>query len=67
VALDADAQSKASHITQSLMKYGIETYSIDTTGYEDVAEIPKDIFQIRKQQATIMSSNNYLSQKIRSL
>ena len=67
VALDADAQSKASRITQNLMKYGIETYLIDTTGYEDVAEIPKDIFQTRKQRATIMSSNNYLSQKIRSL
>jgi DNA primase len=67
VALDEDAQYKSSKITQNLMKYGIKTYSIDTSGYEDIAEMPREVLQIRKEEATVMDSNNYLFQRIRSL
>ena len=67
LALDQDASKKASSIAQNLMKYGVRTYSIDTSGYEDVAEMPKDVLQNRKQQATVMSADNYLFQRIRSL
>jgi hypothetical protein len=49
------------------MKYGVQTYSIDTSGYEDVAEMPRDVLENRKQQATVMSADNYLFQRIRSL
>lgn len=67
LALDEDASSKASSIAQNLMKYGVQTYSIDTSGYEDVAEMPRDVLENRKQQATVMSADNYLFQRIRSL
>ena len=67
LALDEDASKKASGIAQNLMKYGVQTYSIDTSGYEDVAEMPRDVLENRKQQATVMSADNYLFQRIRSL
>jgi len=67
LALDQDASKKASSIAQNLMKYGVRTYSIDTSGYEDVAEMPRDVLENRKQQATVMSADNYLFQRIRSL
>ena len=67
LALDQDADKKAAQIAQNLMKYGVQTYSIDTTGYEDIAEMPRDVLQQRKEQATVMSTNNYLFQRIRSL
>ena len=67
LALDEDASKKASSIAQNLMKYGVQTYAIDTSGYEDVAEMPRDVLENRKQQATVMSADNYLFQRIRSL
>ena len=67
LALDEDASNKASSIAQNLMKYGVQTCSIDTSGYEDVAEMPIDVLKNRKQQATVMSADNYLFQRIRSL
>ena len=67
LALDQDADKKAAQIAQNLMKYGVQTYSIDTTGYEDIAEMPRDVLQQRKEQATVMNTNNYLFQRIRSL
>jgi len=67
VALDHDAQDKASKIANYLMRYGAKVSIIDTSGYEDVAEMPENVLEIRKQQATVMSADNYLFQRIRSL
>lgn len=67
LALDQDAQLKASKIAQNLMRYGVETYVMDTSGYEDIAEMPENVLKIRKQEATVMNTDNYLFQKIRSL
>jgi DNA primase len=67
LALDQDAQKKASRIAQNLMRYGMQTYFINTMGYEDVAEMPREVLEIRKQQATVMNTDNYLFQRIRSL
>ena len=67
LALDEDAGQKSSYIANNLMKYGVTTYVIDTAGYEDVAEMPQYVLEQRKEQATVMTSNNYLFQRIRSL
>jgi len=67
LALDKDADYKASRIAQNLMKYGVETYLVNTNGYEDIAEMPRDVLEIRKQRATVMNTDNYLFQRIRSL
>jgi len=34
-----------------LLSYGIETYKIDISGYEDVGEMSKEEFSVRKSQA----------------
>jgi len=60
IALDPDAEAKERRIIQTLLKYDIELYKIDVSGYEDVGSMPKEIFQRRKQQASIIDSDNYL-------
>ena len=67
LALDSDAERKSSSIASNLMGYGVDTHTLDTRGYEDVAEMPRDVLQQRKEQATVMNTNNYLLQRVRSL
>ena len=67
LALDNDAERKSSSIASNLMKYGVDTYTLDTGGYEDVAEMPRGVLEQRKEQATVMNTNNYLLQRVRSL
>ena len=43
-----------------LMRYGIELYCIDTSGYEDVGEMSKDVFEDRKKKAVFVDSDDYL-------
>ena len=44
VALDADAREKENKIIQTLLKYDIELYKIDVSGYEDVGSMPREVF-----------------------
>jgi len=67
VALDDDARAKASTIINKLIDYDIQTYSLDTSGYEDIAEMPRDVLMARKEQADRMSSDNHLFQKLMNL
>jgi len=60
VALDPDAAEKERRIIQMLLKYDIELYKIDVTGYEDVGAMPKNIFQQRKQQANYIDRDDYI-------
>ena len=60
IALDPDAEAKERKIIQTLLKYDIELYKIDVSGYEDVGSMPKDIFERRKQQASFIDNDNYL-------
>jgi len=64
VALDADAESKAMSIVNKLNRYGVEVHKINTSGYEDVAVMPRDIFKDKKDRSEIMNSDNYLLKKI---
>jgi DNA primase len=60
LALDADAADKERRIIQTLLRYDIELYKIDTSGYEDVGEMPRQVFQQRKKAASFIDGDNYL-------
>ena len=60
VALDPDAAEKERKIIKTLLKYDVELYKIDVSGYEDVGSMPKDVFEERKQNATFIDRDNYL-------
>ena len=51
LALDPDAEKKTLRMIKILLSYGIETYKIDISGYEDVGEMSKEEFSVRKSQA----------------
>ena len=59
-ALDPDAAEKERRIIQTLLRYDVELYKIDVSGYEDVGEMPKEIFQERKSTASIVDRDNYV-------
>ena len=60
IALDPDAADKERRIIEMLLRYDIELYKVDVTGYEDVGSMPKDIFIERKQNASLIDRDNYL-------
>ena len=60
LALDSDASYKELKIMKKLMEYGIMVYKIDTSGYEDVATMTKEVFQKKKDDALILTETNYL-------
>ena len=60
IALDPDAADKERRIIQTLLRYDVELYKIDVTGYEDVGEMPQDIFRERKTNARFIDRDNYL-------
>ena len=64
VALGHDAEKKALNIIKSLISYGIEVYKINTSDYEDVAEMPKEKFEANKQNASMFDFNLLMLQKI---
>jgi len=63
VALDPDAEEKASSLIQNLIKYGAEVYKIEVSPYNDVGEMPKKEFLKRKEAAKPMSSEDAFLQK----
>tara|TARA_R110002012_G_scaffold11813_3_gene52833 strand:- start:791 stop:1720 length:930 start_codon:yes stop_codon:yes gene_type:complete len=64
LALDADAQGKSRSIARLLSYYGVETYAIDTTGFEDVGAMSKEEFNARKENASFNEEDNYLLEKL---
>jgi len=60
VALDEDAREKENKILSLLLKYGIETYKIDTGGYEDVGAMPREVFKNRKENSTAVGLGDYI-------
>ena len=63
VALDADAERKATYLVENLIKYGAEVYNIDVFPYSDVGEMPKKEFLKRKRAARLVSSEDAFLQK----
>jgi hypothetical protein len=64
VALDKDAEKKASILIDNLVKYGIEVYKVDISPYNDVGEMSREEFLIRKQSAKQLSSEDAFYEKI---
>jgi DNA primase len=60
IALDPDAADKERRIIQTLLRYDVELYKIDVSGYEDVGEMPKATFQQRKESAKLIDRGNYI-------
>ena len=60
IALDPDAADKERRIIEMLLRYDIELYKIDVSGYEDVGSMPKDVFVERKNNAAFIDRDNYL-------
>jgi DNA primase len=57
VALDPDAESKAIKLIEKLLKYDLEVYKIDVSGYDDVGSMPREIFKQRKEEAIPMDTS----------
>ena len=60
LAFDADAQKKENKVIRMLSRYDIELHKIDTSGYEDVGSMPRDIFLDRKNKSSFIDGENYL-------
>ena len=60
LALDPDAEKKSNRLIAALMKYDVELYKVDITGYDDVGSMTAGEYQKRKEAAMFMSSDNYL-------
>lgn len=60
LAFDEDAKKKENKVIQMLSKYDVELYKIDTSGYEDVGSMSKEVFQSRKDKASFIDGDNYL-------
>ena len=60
MALDPDAAAKEHRIIETLLRYDVELYKIEVSGYEDVGAMPKEVFQERKKNASFIDRDNYL-------
>lgn len=67
MALDDDAEKKSMRIIESLISHGIEVYKVDTSGFEDIAEMPKKTLDKRIKSAKMITNEDFLSRKIRSI
>lgn len=61
LALDADVKKKESRIIESLLEYDIELYKVDTSGYDDISDMGKVEFRIRKRYAEKITRDSYLN------
>lgn len=59
-ALDPDARKKEDRMIKLFLTYGLEVYKIDTTGHEDVAEMGREEFLKRKENAVPITGTDYL-------
>jgi transcription elongation factor Elf1 len=67
LALDEDASKKSRSIAGLLLRYGLNIYEINTSGFEDVGEMTKEEFRTRKENASFIERDNYLLQKLFAL
>lgn len=67
IALDPDAEKKATFLIKNLLKYGIEIYKTDIAPYDDVGEMSKEEFKNRKSQSKRITSEDYLLLRLQSM
>ena len=66
VALDQDAMTKSLKIMEELLSYGIETHSI-FLDEGDVGDLESEDFLALKEDAKLLTSNNFFEEKIRRM
>ena len=64
LALDEDAKSKEFSIAKKFREYGVACKSIPVNPYPDLAEMPRDEFLTRKQNADFITDLDYLEYKL---
>ena len=64
LALDNDASKKTNIIINLLLRHNIDTYLIDTSLYDDVAEMPIKTFKQRKDESVAIDSDTHLLNRI---
>ena len=64
LALDEDAKIKELGIAKKFREYGIASKSIPVSPYADLAEMPRDEFIRRKQNADFITDLDYLHYKL---
>ena len=67
LALDSDAYKKTNKLIKLFLKYDIEVYSIDISPHGDVGEMTNEEFMVRKDSASVLTLDNYLLNRIRSI
>ena len=60
IILDADAKKKETEIISKFLKYDITVYKIDIEHYNDVSEMPLEVYFRNKKNATKITNNNFL-------
>jgi ribosomal protein L23 len=67
LALDSDAEKKSLKLIIKLLEYGVEVYKVNTFGYDDVAEMPIQVFRKRKSESIKMDLDTLLLYKTLSI
>lgn len=67
IALDADAEKKATKIIKTMLKFDIELYKIDVGDCEDVGSLTKEEFVRRKDKATFIDADSQLEEMVMSI
>ena len=67
LALDEDAAKKSRAIAVLLKRYGLDVYKIDTSGFEDVGEMSKKEFEVRKMNASFVCGDDYLLERLSAI
>jgi len=65
LALDSDAQKKASVIAEKLMHSAIAVYNVNVRPFKDVGEMSKKEFDFRLQDAKIFTEEDIFKNKVR--
>jgi len=64
MALDADAKKKCNYMIQSMLKYDMEIFKVDTSLIEDVGSITTEHFKKLKDAAELVDSDFFFFKKL---
>ena len=67
IALDPDAEKKAKELIKQMLKYGIEIYKIDVSGFQDVGSMTKQEFLERKNSALPITSDTLFKYQLQGM
>jgi len=67
IALDPDAEKKAVYLIKNLLNYGVEVHKVNIAPHGDVGEMTRNEFEKRKEQSTLVTSEDYLLLHLSSL